>query len=38
MTYVLRPVSADDLPMLRRWLENPEGGRWWGDPDFEARP
>ena len=35
MTYVLRPVSADDLPMLRHWLESPEPSRWWGDPDFE---
>jgi aminoglycoside 6'-N-acetyltransferase len=35
MTYVLRPVCADDLPMLRRWLESPEPSRWWGDPDFE---
>jgi aminoglycoside 6'-N-acetyltransferase len=35
LAYSLRPVSADDLPMLRRWLENPEARRWWGDPDFE---
>jgi aminoglycoside 6'-N-acetyltransferase len=33
--YSLRPVSADDLPMLRRWLESAEPRRWWGDPDFE---
>jgi aminoglycoside 6'-N-acetyltransferase len=33
MTYTLRPVSADDLPMLRRWLESPEAVRWWGEPE-----
>ena len=35
MTYSLRPVSADDLPMLRGWLESAETRRWWGDPAFE---
>jgi aminoglycoside 6'-N-acetyltransferase len=30
--YTFRPVSADDLPMLRRWLQTPEARRWWGDP------
>lgn len=33
MAYDLRPASADDLPMLRRWLDTPEAARWWGDPD-----
>ena len=33
--YTFRPVSASDLPMLRRWLESPECRRWWGDPDAE---
>ena len=31
--YVFRPMSADDLPMIRRWLETPEVMRWWGAPD-----
>jgi len=31
MAYRFRPVSADDLPMLRRWLESPEAVRWWGE-------
>ena len=35
MAYAIRPVSAEDLPMLRRWLQSPEPRRWWGDPDFE---
>jgi aminoglycoside 6'-N-acetyltransferase len=35
MAYAIRPASADDLPMLRHWLESPEARRWWGDPDFE---
>ena len=33
MSYALRPVSADDLPMLGRWLRTPECVRWWGRPD-----
>jgi aminoglycoside 6'-N-acetyltransferase len=35
MAYGIRPVSAEDLPMLRGWLESPHARRWWGDPDFE---
>lgn len=35
MPYTLRPASADDLPMLRRWLESPQCRRWWGDPEVE---
>jgi aminoglycoside 6'-N-acetyltransferase len=31
--YVFRPMTAADLPLLRRWLETPEVVRWWGDPD-----
>ena len=31
--YVFRPMSADDLPMIRRWLETPEVMSWWGAPD-----
>jgi len=25
-----------DLPMLRRWLAEPEIARWWGDPEEQA--
>jgi aminoglycoside 6'-N-acetyltransferase len=28
-----RPMTSDDLPMIRRWLETPEVARWWGEPD-----
>jgi aminoglycoside 6'-N-acetyltransferase len=35
MAYGVRPVCAEDLPLLRRWLETPHARRWWGDPDFE---
>jgi aminoglycoside 6'-N-acetyltransferase len=30
--YAFRPMSADDLPLIRRWLETPEVVRWWGQP------
>ncbi len=33
--YSFRPVSAADLPRLRRWLSTPEVVRWWGDPRRE---
>ena len=28
--YVFRPMTAADLPLVRRWLETPEVVRWWG--------
>jgi aminoglycoside 6'-N-acetyltransferase len=31
--YQFRPMSAADLPVVRRWLETPEVVRWWGNPD-----
>ena len=31
--YVFRPMSAADLPLIRRWLATPEVARWWGQPD-----
>ena len=34
-SYSFRPVAADDLPRLRRWLRTPEVVRWWGDPRRE---
>jgi len=36
MPYSFRPATAEDLPMLRRWLATPEPTRWWGDPAREA--
>lgn len=34
-TYSFHPVTAADLPLLRRWLEAPAVREWWGDPDHE---
>ena len=31
--YRFRPMTAHDLPRVRRWLNTPEVRRWWGDPD-----
>jgi len=31
--YVFHPMSAADLPLIRRWLTTPEVARWWGQPD-----
>jgi aminoglycoside 6'-N-acetyltransferase len=31
--YRFRPMSADDLPLLRRWLAMPHVAEWWGDAD-----
>jgi aminoglycoside 6'-N-acetyltransferase len=31
--YVFRPMTAADLPLLRRWLGEAEVRQWWGDPD-----
>jgi aminoglycoside 6'-N-acetyltransferase len=33
MSYVFRPLTQKDLPLLRRWLEAPHVAEWWGDPD-----
>ena len=30
--YVFRPMSADDLPTVKRWLETPQVREWWHDP------
>jgi aminoglycoside 6'-N-acetyltransferase len=32
-SYQFRALSADDLPMVRRWLQAPHVARWWHDPD-----
>ena len=31
-SYQFRPMSAADLPMVRRWLNLPHVAEWWGDP------
>jgi aminoglycoside 6'-N-acetyltransferase len=31
--YQFRPMCADDLPRVRRWLEAPHVAQWWHDPD-----
>ena len=32
-SYQFRPMSAEDLPLLRAWLAQPHVREWWGDPD-----
>src|ERR1700733_13012206 len=29
------PMSAADLPLMRRWLEMPHMREWWGEPETE---
>jgi hypothetical protein len=33
--YAFRPVAPADLPLLRRWREQPHVVEWWGPPDVE---
>ena len=33
--YQFRPMSSEDLPMVRRWLETPHVAQWWHDPDTQ---
>jgi len=30
--YVFRPMTSDDLPVIRQWLAQPHVREWWGDP------
>ncbi len=30
--YVFRPMTADDLPLIKRWLAMPHVKQWWGEP------
>jgi aminoglycoside 6'-N-acetyltransferase len=30
--YAFRPMSANDLPIIKRWLEMPHVSEWWHDP------
>jgi aminoglycoside 6'-N-acetyltransferase len=34
-TYSFQPMAADDLPLMRSWLERPHVAEWWGDPETE---
>jgi aminoglycoside 6'-N-acetyltransferase len=31
--YEFHPMTADDLPLVRRWLAMPHVVEWWGEPD-----
>jgi aminoglycoside 6'-N-acetyltransferase len=31
-SYAFRPMTADDLPIVRQWLAKPHVTEWWGDP------
>lgn len=33
LAYTFRPMSAADLPLIRRWLGEARVREWWGDPD-----
>ena len=35
MEISFQPVTRDDLPMLKGWLEAPHMREWWGEPDEE---
>ena len=30
--YAFRPMTSDDLPVIRQWLARPHVREWWGDP------
>jgi aminoglycoside 6'-N-acetyltransferase len=30
--YAFHPMSADDLPTIKRWLETPHVSEWWHNP------
>jgi len=32
-SYAFRPMTADDLPMVQRWLGEPHVAEWWHDPE-----
>jgi aminoglycoside 6'-N-acetyltransferase len=31
--YEFRPMTAADLPLVKRWLEMPHVAEWWGEPN-----
>jgi RimJ/RimL family protein N-acetyltransferase len=34
-SYDFRPMTSEDLPLMRRWLESPHMREWWGEPETE---
>ncbi len=32
LRYLFRAMTADDLPLIERWLTLPHVREWWGDP------
>ena len=35
VSYDFHPMSAADLPLMRRWLGMPHVRAWWGEPETE---
>src|SRR5690349_25058666 len=33
VVYAFQPMTAADLPLIRRWLAEPHVRQWWGEPD-----
>jgi aminoglycoside 6'-N-acetyltransferase len=33
--YQFRPMTADELPLMRRWLRSSHMREWWGEPETE---
>ena len=32
-SYVFRPMTSADLPLVQRWLLQPHVAEWWHDPE-----
>jgi len=32
-SYAFRPMTADDMPLVQRWLAEPHVAEWWHDPE-----
>jgi len=32
-SYAFQPMTADDMPMVQRWLAQPHVAEWWHDPE-----
>jgi aminoglycoside 6'-N-acetyltransferase len=32
-SYLFRPMTAGDMPLVRRWLTRPHVAEWWHDPE-----
>ena len=35
MDFAFAPLSADDLPLIARWLAEPQVAEWWGPVEEE---